>query len=173
MFAALVIVGLIALQRIFEVFYAQRNTRALMAQGAVEAGANHYPILIGMHVAWFIAVVLALPHPVIINWWLIATMAVLQLLRLWVMTALGPYWTTRVITLDSAPLITSGPFRYLRHPNYMVVVAEIAILPLAFGEIWVAIVFSILNAAMLSWRISVENQALAARRNLPPQPKPA
>jgi methyltransferase len=173
MLAALVIIGLIALQRIFEVFYAERNTRALMARGAVEIGRNHYPFIVVLHGAWIIAILLALPAPIIINWWLIGVMVVLQLLRLWVLVTLGPYWTTRIITLEGAPLITGGPFRYFRHPNYMVVIGEIAILPLAFGEIWVAVVFSILNGAMLYWRIRVEEMALSARRNIPPQPKAA
>jgi methyltransferase len=84
---------------------------------------------------------------------------------------LGIYWTTRIITLEGAPLITGGPFRLFRHPNYMVVIGEIAIFPLAFGEVWVAIVFSILNGAVLIWRIRIEEQALLARRGLNGQPK--
>ena len=164
MATALVIIGLIALQRLGEVFYSDRNTRDLLARGAVEIGARHYPFVIALHVAWLIAIVVFLPKPVVINWYLIAVMAVLQFLRLWVVAVLGPYWTTRIITLPGAPLVTSGPFRYFRHPNYMVVVGEIAALPLAFGEIGVAIVFSVLNAAMLFWRIRVEDIALAGRR---------
>ena len=170
MTVALVIIGLIALQRLGELVYAQRNTRALLARGAVEIGANHYPLIVLLHAAWVVAIFVFLPHPVIINWYLIALMAVFQALRLWVLATLGPYWTTRIITLPGAPLITGGPFRFFRHPNYMVVIGEIAILPLAFGEIGVAIVFSLLNAAMLFWRIRVEEVALAGRRG---QPEPA
>ena len=173
MIAALIIVALIALQRLAEVIHSNRNTSALKARGAVEAGAGHYPLMITMHVAWMIAIVLFLPRPVTINGYLIALMVVFQLLRLWVVVTLGPYWTTRVITLPGAPLVTSGPFRYLRHPNYMIVVGEIAVLPLAFGEVGVAVVFSVLNAAMLAWRIRVENAALADRRPNPQQPKAA
>lgn len=164
MIAALVIIGLVALQRLGEVFYANRNTRALMARGAVEIGARHYPLIVILHTAWLIAIVAFLPRPVFINWYLIAVMVVLQALRVWVLVTLGPYWTTRVITLPGAPLITGGPFRLFRHPNYMVVIGEIAVFPLAFGEIGVAVVFSILNAAMLFWRIRVEESALAGRR---------
>jgi len=173
MIAALIIVALIALQRLAEVIHSNRNTSALKARGAVEAGAGHYPLMITMHVAWMIAIVLFLPRPVTINGYLIALMVVFQLLRLWVVVTLGPYWTTRVITLPGAPLVTSGPFRYLRHPNYMIVVGEIAVLPLAFGEVGVAVVFSVLNAAMLAWRIRVENAALADRHPNPQQPKAA
>jgi methyltransferase len=161
---ALVIIGLVALQRLSEVFYADRNTRALLAKGAVEIGARHYPLIVILHAAWLVAIVIFLPRPVIINWYLIAVMAVLQALRVWVLITLGPYWTTRIITLPGAPLITGGPFRLFRHPNYMVVVGEIAIFPLAFGEVGVAVVFSLLNATMLFWRIRVEETALAGRR---------
>jgi methyltransferase len=119
-----------------------------------------------------VAIVLFLPRPVIIYWSLIAVMVVLQVFRVWVLATLGPYWTTRIITLEGAPLITGGPFRFFRHPNYMVVIAEIAIFPLAFGEIWVAVAFSLLNGAMLFWRIRVEERALTARRGIGGQPKP-
>lgn len=167
MTAALVIIGLIALQRLGELVYAQRNTRVLLTRGAVEIGANHYPLIVILHAAWLVAIVAFLPRVVTINWYLVALMVVLQALRLWVLAVLGPYWTTRIITLPGAPLITSGPFRFFRHPNYMVVIGEIAALPLAFGEVGVAIVFSLLNAAMLFWRIRVEESALAGRRGQP------
>jgi methyltransferase len=166
MTAALVIIGLIALQRLGELVYAERNTRALRARGAVEIGANHYPVMVLLHASWIVAIFVFLPHPAVINWYLIGVMAVLQALRLWVLGTLGPYWTTRIITLPGAPLVTGGPFRFFRHPNYMVVIGEIAILPLAFGEAGVAIVFSLLNAAMLFWRIRVEETGLAARRQV-------
>jgi methyltransferase len=164
MTAAIVIIGLIALQRLGELVYASRNTRALLARGAVEIGANHYPVMVLLHLSWVIAIFVFLPRPAIVNWYLIGVMVVLQALRLWVLATLGPYWTTRIIHLPGAPLITGGPFRFFRHPNYMVVTGEIAILPLAFGEIGVAVVFSLLNAAMLFWRIRVEETGLTARR---------
>lgn len=88
----------------------------------------------------------------------------LQVLRVWTVASLGGYWTTRVISLPGAPLVRHGPYRFLRHPNYAIVCAEIAVLPLAFGAVELAIVFSILNAALLSWRIRVEERALASRR---------
>jgi methyltransferase len=167
MTAALIIIGLIALQRLGELVYAERNTSALRARGAVEIGAKHYPLLVILHAAWLIAIFVFLPRPVVINWYLIGVMAVFQLLRLWVLATLGPYWTTRIITLPNAPLVTDGPFRFFRHPNYMVVIGEIAVLPLAFGEVGVAIVFSLLNAAILFLRIRVEETALAGRREQP------
>ena len=90
----------------------------------------------------------------------------MQAARVWVIASLGPYWTTRIISVPGAPLVTRGPYRFVRHPNYMVVAGEILALPLVFGEIGVAIFFSLANAAMLFWRIREEETGLAARRNL-------
>jgi len=112
------------------------------------------------------AVTVLLPQDVRINFILLSVFVVLQALRIWVLATLGPYWTTRIITLDGAPLVRRGPYRFLRHPNYAVVTGEIAVLPLMFGEIWVAVVFTILNAAALTLRIRRENEALAMRRAL-------
>ena len=86
-----------------------------------------------------------------------------QPLRIWIIASLGPYWTTRIITVPGEPLVRRGPYRFFRHPNYIVVCAEIGVLPLAFGAVEIAIVFSILNAALLSWRIRVEERALQGR----------
>ncbi len=166
MLVAYIIIALVALQRLAEVAYAERNTRALLARGAVEIGRKHYPLIVLLHASWLVAIVYFLPRPAVISWPLLVLFVALQLLRVWVLATLGPYWTTRIISLEGAPLVTRGPFRYLRHPNYTVVVSEIAVLPLVFGEIWVAIVFSVLNSAMLAWRIRVEEQALAPRRGL-------
>lgn len=163
---AYVIIGLVALQRLLELVYANYNTRALMARGAVETGRTHYPLLIAVHVAWFIAIVVFLGNPPIINWYLIALMLLLQLGRLWVMVSLGQYWTTRIITLPDVALVKRGPYRFISHPNYTVVVAEIACLPAAFGEWKTMIVFSILNAAVLILRIRQEELALSPRRTL-------
>ncbi|HEY1612071.1 MAG TPA: isoprenylcysteine carboxylmethyltransferase family protein [Rhizomicrobium sp.] len=161
---AYVIIALVAVQRLAEVAYAERNTRALLARGAVEVGRAHYPLIVALHAGWLVAILLLLPKPTPINLIALGVFIVLQALRVWVLATLGPYWTTRIITLPGAPLVRSGPFRFIRHPNYTVVVCEIAVLPLVFGEITVAIVFSILNAIILFWRIRQENAALAARR---------
>ncbi|HWA91382.1 MAG TPA: isoprenylcysteine carboxylmethyltransferase family protein [Rhizomicrobium sp.] len=162
--SAYAIIALVVLQRLAELVYAERNTRALKARGAVEVGANHYPLIVLLHAAWLVAVTLLLPpgHPV--NWPLIGVFVVLQSLRVWVLATLGPYWTTRIITLEGAPLVRKGPYRFVNHPNYLVVSAEILVLPLAFHEGWVALVFAVLNAGVLALRIREENQALALRR---------
>ena len=162
--AIYVILLLVAIQRLVEVVYAERNTRALRARGAVEVGRAHYPLIVVLHAAWLTAIVLMLPPDATIHWIPLAIFVLLQIARVWVIATLGPYWTTRIITLEGAPLVRKGPYRFVRHPNYLVVAGEIAMLPLAFGEITVAIVFTVLNAAMLAWRIRQEDQALAVRR---------
>jgi methyltransferase len=162
--AIYVIVALVALQRLIEVAYAERNTRALLARGAIEIGRAHYPLIVVLHAAWLAAIVIFLPPHPAIQWWALALFVALQLARIWVIATLGPYWTTRIITLEGAPLVRSGPYRFVRHPNYLVVAGEIATLPLAFGEVTVAIVFTLLNAATLAWRIRQEDRALALRR---------
>ena len=160
------IIVAVALQRLAEVVYANRNTRALKARGAVEIGASHYPVMVALHASWLIAILFALPAPRQFHVLPFALFALLQLARLWVLKTLGPWWTTRILTLPDAPLITDGPYRFMRHPNYAIVVGEIAALPLAFGEWRVALIFSIFNAMMLVWRIRIENAALAPRRML-------
>jgi methyltransferase len=164
MIAILIVVGLVALQRLVELAYAARNTRALLAGGAIEIGASHYPLFILLHGSWLICTtIVALVTHAQANWWLVGLFALLQCARVWVIATLGPYWTTRIITVPGAPLVRKGPYRFIRHPNYAIVILEIAILPLAFGEIAVAVIFTFLDAALLSYRIRIENRALAAR----------
>ena len=164
MSAAVFIVVLVALQRLGELLYSARNTRALRARGAVEAGRSHYPLIVLLHAAWLVSIVIFMPHPAMLRWPWLGVFVASQALRIWAIGSLGPYWTTRILSLPGAPLVRKGPYRFVRHPNYLIVVAEIASLPRAFGEVGVAIVFSVLNAGMLAWRISVEDRALAARR---------
>jgi methyltransferase len=162
--AILVVCGLVVLQRLFELRYAARNIRALLARGAIESGAAHYPLFILLHGSWLLCTaIVALATHAQTNWWLIALFGALQAARIWVIASLGPYWTTRLISLPGAPLVRSGPFRFVRHPNYLIVTIEIATLPCAFGEYLVAIVFTLLNAALLAVRIREEERALANR----------
>jgi methyltransferase len=160
------IIAAVALQRLGEVAYAARNTRALKARGGLEVGASHYPFMVALHAGWLIAIVVALPSPPQFNVVAFAVFLVMQVLRLWILKTLGPYWTTRIISVPDAPLIRTGPYRYVRHPNYVIVAIEILMLPLSFGEWQVAVVFSVLNALMLAWRIHVEERALSSRRSL-------
>jgi methyltransferase len=164
---AYAVLAAVALQRLGELILAQLNTRILKARGAVESGSGHYYLIVALHASWLLAVLVFLPHPSVVSWPLVVLLALLQLMRLWVIKTLGVFWTTRILSLPGAPLVRKGPYRFVRHPNYWVVVVEIAALPLAFGEVGVALVFSVLNALILSWRIREENAALAARRSLP------
>lgn len=161
-----IVLALVAAQRGIELVYAARNTRKLLAAGAVEIGARHYPLFVLLHASWLVAMAVFIPPQTPPNWWLLGLFAVLQALRVWVVRTLGPYWTTRIITVPNAPLVRSGPYRFFRHPNYLVVVGEIAVLPLAFGAVWIALMFSLLNAALLVVRTRIEEQALTARRAL-------
>jgi methyltransferase len=158
------IVLLVALQRLAELALARRNTRRLLAKGACEIGAGHYPLFILLHGGWLVALFALTPADVQVLWPLVGLFALLQAARLWVVAILGPYWTTRILTLPGAPLVRRGPYRLLRHPNYWIVTGEIALLPLAFAQWPLALVFSVLNAALLAWRIRVEDAALAPRR---------
>ena len=166
MSAVAVIVALVASERALELVHAARNTRALLARGGVELGRSHYPLLVLLHAAWLVALLLLVPSDAPLSRLWLAAFVLLQALRLWVVVSLGPYWTTRVITLADVPLVRRGPYRFLRHPNYVVVAAEIVVLPLVFGAWKIALVFSLLNLALLAWRIRVEERALAPRRML-------
>jgi methyltransferase len=155
------VLGLVALQRVVELFYAARNTRALLARGGVEWGAVQYPFFILVHAAWLASMALFIPPSTVPNWKLIALYAALQPFRVWTIASLGPYWSTRIITVPGMPRVRRGPYRIFRHPNYVIVCAEIFVLPFAFGAVEIAILFSFFNAALLSWRIRVEERALS------------
>lgn len=157
------IVVLVALQRLAELVLAKRNTRKLLLAGAVERGAGHYLWMVVLHASWLAALfVLVSPTAPIGFWWLAAFLA-LQAGRVWVIAALGRFWTTRIITLPGAALVSHGPYRLCKHPNYAIVAAEIAVLPMVFGAWKIALLFTLLNAAILAWRIRIENAALAER----------
>lgn len=158
------VLALVALQRLGELALARRNTRRLLARGAVEAGAGHYPILVGLHAAWLVSMALLVPAGAPADAWLLAFFLVLQAGRFWVIASLGVYWTTRIVTLPGEPLVGRGPYRFMRHPNYLVVALEMPILPLVFGAWRIALVFGALNLALLAVRIRVENAALEDRR---------
>jgi len=160
------LIALVALQRLAELLHARRNTRALVARRGKETGAGHYPLFVLLHGGWLVALfVLTAPNPQP-HWLWLALFAVCQGLRLWILSTLGPYWTTRIITVAGAPPVATGPFRYVRHPNYLIVALEIPALALGLGLPVVAAVFGALNLALLGYRISVED---AARRNLAPR----
>jgi methyltransferase len=161
-----IILGAVLLQRLAELWYSRRNTERLLDAGAVEIGAAHYPYIVLLHAAWLAALVLLTPDNAPVNYGWLAVFLGLQAARVWILVALGRYWTTRVLTLPGTPLVRRGPYRYMHHPNYVVVAGEIAVLPLVFGQWQIALLFSALNLLVIRERIRVENEALAERRTL-------
>ena len=161
---AVVILGFVTLQRLIELRLADRNSRRLLGEGAVEFGRDHYAFIVGLHMIWLAA----------LWWWapgqptdlaLLVLFALLQLGRVWVIATLGDRWTTRIIVMPGPPLVRTGPYRFLKHPNYLIVTLEIAVLPMVFGLWRIALVFSLLNASILTVRIRAENRALASLRS--------
>ena len=160
---AVAILGFVTLQRLLEMRLADSHSRKLLAQGGVEHGREHYPFIVALHAAWLAALWWWAPgRP--INLPLLVLFAVLPIGRVWVIRSLGDRWTTRIIVKPGAPLVRRGPYRFVNHPNYLIVAAEIAVLPLVFGLWQLAVLFSALNAIVLTVRIRAENRALASLR---------
>jgi methyltransferase len=156
---ALLLLVFVTLQRLAELAWNRSNEARLRAAGAVEAGAAHYPVMVGLHGAWLVALWLyGLNRPLAWPW--VAIYLVLQVARAWVLATLGRRWTTRVFVVPGEVLVRRGPYRFISHPNYVVVALEIFVLPLAFGLWAIALAFGLANLALLAWRIRVENKAL-------------
>ena len=157
------VVGAVALQRLVELVIARRNTARLMASGAVEVAGDIYPALVLLHVLWLGSILVFVAPGTPPNWILLAGYVALQGVRVWAMASLGRFWTTRLVSVPDAPIVRSGPYRFLRHPNYLVVAVEIALLPLVFGKYEISLVFAIVNALLLARRIKLEDRSLAMR----------
>jgi methyltransferase len=151
----------LTLQRIAELWWARQNERRLFATGGVEYGRAHLPLIVLLHAAWMIGM-WALAYDRQLNLLFLALVGLLQIARFWVLITLGRRWTIRVIVVPGERLVARGPYRFLRHPNYAVVTGEIAAVPLALGLPLYALIFSILNAAVLALRVPAEDAALAA-----------
>ncbi|HEY3949044.1 isoprenylcysteine carboxyl methyltransferase family protein [Phenylobacterium sp.] len=163
MILSVAILGLVSAQRLGELVVARRNTHRLLAAGGIERGCAHYPVMVALHAAWLLGLWWqAWDRPARLGW--LAAYLVLEVLRVWVLASIGRRWTTRIIVMPGEALVRRGPYRLIPHPNYLVVAGEIAVLPLVFGLAAYAAVFSLLNAAMLAWRIRVEDRALATFR---------
>lgn len=162
--AALLFLGFIIVQRLSELMISKINTARLLDKGAYEVGASHYPVMVAMHSLW-IGSLLIFGYDQAVSYGWLAVFAVLQIFRVWILGTLGRRWTTRIIILPG-PLVTRGPFKFFNHPNYLLVVAEIIVAPMVLGLFWVAVVFTVLNAAMLWVRIGIEGKALAPLREV-------
>ncbi len=157
------LMALVGLERVAELVVSRRNAAWSLARGGVERGAEHYPVMVVLHTAFLIGCVVEGSQRAFtpaLGWPMLALVVAAQALRWWVITTLGPRWNTRVIVVPGLPLVTGGPFRYLRHPNYLAVVVEGFALPLVHGAWITALVFSLANAWLLWVRIGVENRAL-------------
>lgn len=157
-------VVLVGVQRLFELRYSRRNERRLRAKGAVERGAGHYPFMVGIHALWLLSMLVEglLRGPVFPFWWPVPLILflIVQPLRYWAIFSLGENWNVRILVVPERKLVRRGPYRYFPHPNYVVVAVEVLALPLIFGAWVTALVFTVLNAAFLSVRISEEERAL-------------
>jgi methyltransferase len=163
---AVVVLGFVTAERVAELILANRNTARLLKRGAREMASAHYPAIVALHAAWLAGLwLLAWDRPIRPAWLML--FGVVQILRFWVLITLRERWTTRIIVLPGAPLVKTGPYRFLNHPNYVVVVAEIAILPLVFDLPWYALAFSLLNAFVLTIRVTAENAALRGASDNP------
>lgn len=154
---------LVAAQRLLELGLARRHDVRLLARGGVEHGRPNHLAIVALHAAWLVTVALLPPHGPF-HPWLLVLYALLQPLRYWCILSLGERWTTRVIVLPQVPLVQRGPYRWLRHPNYLVVALEFPLLPLVFGAFRLALLFGALNLVLLAWRIRIEEGALAPAR---------
>ena len=161
-FAALI--SFLILQRIFELVLAERNRRWALARGGKEWGSRHYPLIVAIHTLFYISLVLEWRYRSQ-GWsaawpmWLGLLLAA-QLLRLWVIRSLGRCWNTRIIVVPGMKLVTQGPYRYIRHPNYLVVIVEMLTIPMLCGAHLTAAVFSLANILVLIQRIREEERAL-------------
>ena len=164
-----IVLSIVILQRLVELFIAKRNEKWMKDQGAFEAGASHYPLMVGMHILFFIVFIIEVSFfdrqlsPI----WqiLLAIFLLAQLLRVWCLASLGKFWNTKIIVLPDADVVRRGPYKWIRHPNYAIVATEILVLPLLFGAFLTAVLFSILNIWMMSVRIPAEEKALKKATN--------
>ena len=163
----IIVISFVILQRVIELFIAKGNEKWLLSRGAVEYGRDHYKFIVMLHIAFILSMILEYffrgryYELNLINYSFLVIFILLQFLRVWVLTSLGRYWCTRVYRIPGEPLVAGGIYRYLKHPNYIVVIGEILVLPLIFDLYYTAVIFTILNALMLSVRIRVENKVLA------------
>lgn len=162
--AAQIIAILILAQRGLEELYSQANTKRLLAEGAQEAGAPYYPVVATAHLSWIASLFLLISPNATVIWPLLVLFLLVQIARYWVIGSLGRYWTHRIITLESATVVRRGPYKYIRHPNYVITLIETMLLPLAFGAWGLALIMTAIWAAVLHYKILLEDAALAKRR---------
>jgi methyltransferase len=158
--SGLLLLTYLTFQPLVELIIARRNTRALLARGAYEVGAAHYPAMVALHATWLLTLwAFGWSHGLVPGY--LSLVVLLQFGRYWILRTLGERWTTRIIVTPWAPPVTSGPFRFVRHPNYLIVAFELPAISLTLGLLWHALVFGALNLVMIAWRIRAEDAAFA------------
>jgi methyltransferase len=152
---------LVTAQRLIELIYSHRNARMLLDRGGYEVGRVHYGLMLLLHVAWLATLWwYAWDRPV--EWSMVVVYLLLQVARAWMLMALGPRWTMRIIVTPDEPMEASLFTRFLRHPNYLVLALEVLVMPLAFGLWWHALLFTVANAVMIYWRLRIEDETIEA-----------
>lgn len=164
-----VLIALVVLERVAELVLSRRHTAWALARGGLEFGAGHYPAMVLLHGALLIAALGEAwlsdrPFVPVLGWAMVTVVVLTQALRWWCIATLGEQWNTRVIVVPGLPLVDRGPYRLIPHPNYLAVVLEGVALPLVHTSWLTAVIFTVLNAWLLSVRIRTENTALAAAR---------
>jgi methyltransferase len=162
-FWARAVFAYVIVQRLAELVYAQANTKRLLAEGGEEFGLKHYPLFILLHSSWLIAIALFAAPSASPDQLLLAAFILSQCFRFWTLASIGRWWTTRIISARHFPCVKKGPYRFIPHPNYAVVIVEIFLLPFLLGAPWVALGFSVLNLALVTWRIIEEERVLSQR----------
>lgn len=162
---------LLLAQRSFEELYSRRNTRALIAEGAREIGHEYYPVVATTHLAWIAAIFFLIPQTAGMYSTLAIFYLALQIVRYWIIGTLGKYWTHRIFTLDHAPVVRRGPYRYIRHPNYAVTIIETFLLPMVFGSVALGIIMGAVWSSVLVYKIRLEDEGLSSRRQQPETPR--
>ena len=151
-------------QRLIELLIAKRNERILKAQGGIEFDKNGYRVIVIMHVVFFVSLICekVFLSRMLNSYWIIfaALFGVAQFLRYWAIKSLGVYWNTKILVLPNHKLVIAGPYKFLRHPNYLAVIVEIAVIPLIFSCYLTACIFSVINFILLRRRIKIEESAL-------------
>ncbi|GED70322.1 hypothetical protein BRE01_40240 [Brevibacillus reuszeri] len=162
-----IILGMVLVQRFYELYLASRNAKYIRARGGYEIGAEHYKYIVGLHLFFFLSLLLEVStrsSPFrLASWWMypFCFFLLAQLLRYWCIRSLGKHWNTRILIVPGVQPVVRGPYRFLRHPNYLVVAIELCCLPLIFSAYVTAILFSVLNAwVLLRIRIPLEERSL-------------
>src|SRR5580704_9403094 len=166
----IIFISFFVMQRLSELYISRKNEKWLLQQGAIEYGQSHYPFMIALHTLFIFSLIteFILSGRPPINWLLLAVYLFVLAFKFWALSSLGKYWNTKIYRIPGVYPVKRGPYKFLKHPNYMEVVCEIAIIPLVFHLYYTAILFTMLNAIMLTVRIGVENKVWAdANQNKP------